>query len=354
MSSIEEILTYWRIIKKRLWLIILLCGATVSTIIVTSFIADPVYQSSISFQVIAPPPAEVSVYRGYSGGQERTEMAYTRNNFVNILSSSSTAWDVVRELGVWDQVTGDQLKNSVSLEDIENSDLTRITVVVNDPQLAADLANKLFEVSLRKYGELLARSSKASREFISGQLEATGLELEQAKAALTDFQIENKVGTLNGSIESHQSLLRSLRLQRDERWAEGDTESATLYDQLIHERELELQNIINLTAEYETLRTTVDQIQSTYDLLQAKETEAKLKENESQSVGFIQRLSEAPVPEQPVSPIRPAVIALGSVISLTIGIMAAFIMEYAETYQASLKAASEDSKDATVAHALSN
>jgi uncharacterized protein involved in exopolysaccharide biosynthesis len=345
--SIEELLIYWRIIKKRLWLIGLLCGATLGTILVISLTADSVYQSSIKFQVTAPPPEDVSLYKGYSTGKTREEIAITRGNFVNVLTSSAVAWDAVRELGVESQVTGDELKANTLVEDVEDSDLTMITVTAKDPQLAADLLNKLFEMGLRQYGQMLARSATTTREFISSQLETTGLELEQAKEALTTFQIENKVGRLNGAIDSQQDLLRSLRLERDRAWAQGDMERAAQYDKLIAQREVELQNIIHLSVEYEALQTAVDQAEATYSLLLAKETEAKLKENEILQVGFIQALDEARKPSRPISPLRPAIIALGGVVSLTIGIMLAFILEYVEAFQASDRSAADKSEDST-------
>jgi len=347
--SIEELLTYWLIIKKRLWLIGLLFGVTVGTILVILLSADPVYKASIKFQVTAPPPAEVTIYKAFSTGKLREEIAYTRGNFVNVLTSSSVAWDVVRELGVQDQMGGDELQASTQVEDVKNSDLTKITVTVKNPQLAADLVNKLFEVGLRHYGQVLARSATTSREFISSQLETTRLELEQAKEALTTFRIENKVGTLDGALESQQSLLRSLRFQRDQAWAEGNEEKAAQYDELIAEREVELQNLIHLSTEYEALETAVERAQSTYALLLAKETEAKLKENEILHVGFIQALGEARKPRQPVSPLNPTIIALGGVVSLIIGIMLAFVLEYVETFQVSAASTIDKTKDMAIA-----
>lgn len=333
--SIEELLIYWRIIKKRLWVIGLLCGTTLGTILVISLTAAPVYQSSIKFQVTTPPPAEITLYEGFGSGKSREEIAYTRGNFSNVLTSSAVAWDVVRELGVRDRITGDELRDNTLIEDVEDSDITQVTVTAKDPQLAADLLNKLFEMGLSTYGQVLARSATASRKFISSQLETTGLELKQAKEALTIFRIENKVGTLNGAINMQQDLLSSLRLRRDDALAKGDMEMAAQYDKLIAEREVELQNTIHLSAEYEALQTAVDQAQETYNLLLAKRTEATLKENEILHVGFIQALGEAPVPQRPVSPLNLAIIALGGVVSLIIGVMLAFVLEYVKTYQAS-------------------
>ncbi|MBW2037939.1 MAG: hypothetical protein JRI41_10805, partial [Deltaproteobacteria bacterium] len=129
---------------------------------------------------------------------------------------------------------------------------------------------------------------------------------------------------------------------------EGDGGKAAQYDRIIAEREIELQNLIHLSTKYETLQTAVEQAQATYNLLLAKETEAKLKENEILNVGFIQALGEAQEPTLPVSPLNPTIIALGSVVSLTLGIMLAFVLEYVERYQASVASAPDEGKGVTL------
>ena len=81
------------------------------------------------------------------------------------------------------------------------------------PQLAANLANTLVETALDYYGELRAKSFSSSREFITQQLDEVRNELSNARAALTQFQIENRVrasrALLNSFLTSSNCWVKS-------------------------------------------------------------------------------------------------------------------------------------------------
>ena len=90
--GIQDLLTYWKVIKKRLWLIGLLIGATVGTILVLSYTAKPVFGESVLFQGIAPPPEEVTLYSEFRSPSSREVIGYTTSNFIEIVRSEAVAW----------------------------------------------------------------------------------------------------------------------------------------------------------------------------------------------------------------------------------------------------------------------
>jgi len=330
--NLEDLLIYWRILRKRLWLIGLLVGTTIGTMLVVMYIAEPVYEASVRFQVRTPPSGDVVLFGEFKQPTAREEIAYAHSEFVDVLTSLAVAWDVVEELGLED-LRGNELATRITVEDVQGSTLTKVSVSANDPQLAADLVNTLMRLALRRYGEIRARSATMAREFIQQQLEIVGQQLDQAEQELIAFKIEHKVGGLDGLIASQQGLIRSLNLERDQALATGQTSVAAAYDRLIAEREAELQQLIGLSTTYTQLERTVDQLQGTYGLLLEKETEAQLKENEILNVSFIQVIGEARVPSKPKPPIRWSTVALGGVVSLITGIMIAFVWEYVERGQ---------------------
>ena len=93
---------------------------------------------------------------------------------------------------------------------------------------------------------------------------------------------------------------------------------------------LELQNLLVLRPQYTALKAATSQARGTYDMLLDRQTQAKLKENEIENVGFISVLGPARKPSQPV-PFSPKMALLGAAVSLVVGVLLAFGWEYLET-----------------------
>jgi uncharacterized protein involved in exopolysaccharide biosynthesis len=193
------------------------------------------------------------------------------------------------------------------------------------------------EEALRQYGQLRAGSATASKEFIGAELEASQGDLEEAQEALMAFKIENRVGSLSGMVYEQQELISDLRMRRDDARASKQLDEATRYDQLIAQREAELQDLVRLSISYDALEANVKQAQETYDFLLEKQTEAKLTENEVMAVGYIQVLGEARPPAGPVSPYNYKLLAMGVIVSLAVGVVLAFVWAFVESAAGSEK-----------------
>lgn len=327
--DIQELIAYWKVIKKRLWLIGLLVGVTVGTVLVISYVAKPVYRATALFQVTTPPPGEVTLYQEFRSPELGEQLGQTEASFIQLVQSLDVAWRTIGALGM--EMQGEDLLEMVTLERLEEgSPYIKLSATADSPQLAATLANTLIETALEYYGELRAKSFTSSREFISHQLDEVRGELSGAQEALVQFQIRNKVGSLSTLVDSQQFLIRQLNFERDQALAEGNMALASNYDQIIVERQRELQGLLELSTEYDTLRAAVDRASTTYYYLLDRETEAKLKENELSNVGFI-RVIAARERSRPLPRVSPKIILLGMVVSLALGIMLAFFLEYLET-----------------------
>ena len=300
---------------------------TMVTLVIISIFAPRVYLASAQLQVIAPSPGTITLYGGFRSGGFRDEIAYTQNTFIEILTGWVVAWRTVEAIDT--RLSSEELqeRTEVSVE----SDFIGLTVTGDTPDEAAQLANGLAAEALAYYGELLARSSGASREFISAQLELARQELDRAQVALMQFKIENKIGPLDNDIGQQTSLIRSLRRSRDDAMAGSDIPKANAYDVLIAQREQELQTLLNLSAQYQALEMAVAQASSTYDYLLSKEAEAKITENQIRNVSFIQVVEPAYPPDRSTSTFSKSILALGGVLSLVLGVAVAFIWEYMET-----------------------
>ena len=324
--GIQELLFYLKVLKKRWWLILLLIVSTVGSILAVFYTAKPVYRSSLKFLFSSPPIAELSVYGDFRNPSIREEISYARANFIEILGNPSTIWRAIETLD--QDLSVDDIK--VIVEPSETSEIVRLTVEMEEPQLAADMANALMDVALETYGELRARPTTMSHAFISAQLDAAYAKWKQAQEALTEFRIENGISDLDSALEQRQSLVRSLMLERDEALVKENLELAAKYDGVIAQHEVELQNLAWLSSQYAELETTVRQTRELYDLLLSKETEAAIKENEILSGGFVSVLGPARPSKQPISAFNSKVVLLGAIVSLAVGVLLSVAWEYLE------------------------
>jgi uncharacterized protein involved in exopolysaccharide biosynthesis len=324
--DIKELITYFRVIKKRLWLIGLLMGATLGAVFIISYLSRPLYKATTSFQVTAPVPADVSLFNNeFRTSTARDELRYTKSNFLEVLRSEFVIRQVIEELQL--DISPDKLlMEQILIEQDELSDFVKLTVTADSPKMANAIANTLMDKATHYFGELSARSFTANRESIQEQLQTRKEELDQAKAALIQFKIKNKIGSLGGLVDKQQSLIVDLKLSRDTALAEGDQPAVFAYDQIITARERELQDLILLTLDYDNLQDSVEKIDTTYSGLVDKETEAKLKENELLSAKFI-RVIPASEPTQPLPRINTTLTSVAAIVSLVVGILIAFLLE---------------------------
>lgn len=323
----HELLLYWQIIRKRLWLIGLLVGTTLAVMLLGFYLSKPLYRASASFEVTAPLPAGVSLFQEYKTGSTTDELFRTRNTFLAVLQSGLVLSQVIDQVGL-DTELSDLPDKIAVLSDIDST-FTEVSVTVQDPTQAAAIANALLDKASQYFGEVGASSLTANKIFIQQQLQTTKEELDKEKAAFIQFKIENRLSSLEDLLKSQGDLIRVLRVNHDEALAEGRAEFVAGYAQVIAERERELQGLILLQAEYETLKANVARVEAVYSALLAKETEARLKENEVLSATYIQ-IVPAREPSSPLPRVDPKILILGGVGSLALGIMIAFIMHAVE------------------------
>jgi uncharacterized protein involved in exopolysaccharide biosynthesis len=327
--EIQDLSKYFKIIRKWWWVIILLFGATVGTMLVIAFLTEVQYEATVTVQISAPAPQEVPLYSEFGRQSVRDEIAQTRDSFSELLLEGDIPYRALEALPDI-QVRGGELRDGMTIDIPANSQLMHVRVRASDSETAALLANTLVETGLERYGQLLAQPTANTRQFIERELEVTREELTAAEAELAQFKIANKLGDLNSAINNHYNLGRSLTMQRDLAWAEGDKAKAQALEEVILKREAELQNMIGLSAEYYELVDRVERVRATYDYLLDTRSEAQIKENQILAMGSIQIITPARPPQKPVSAIDSKLIVLGAVASILAGVLLTFLLEYLE------------------------
>jgi uncharacterized protein involved in exopolysaccharide biosynthesis len=332
----KDILKYLKIIRKWWLVILLLVASTVGTLVTIPFLTEPQYEATVTIQVSAPPPQEVPLYSSYNRQYLQVEIDRTRSSFSEFVLEGDIPYRAVEALPDI-QMGGAELRDRIEIEIPEDGQLMRISIRASDPQKAALLADTVVDIGLTQYGLLLAQSTVNTRKFIEQELDLARTELRTAGADLTQFQVTHKIGSFSSAINSQHDILRSLVLQYDLARAGADSVKAAALDEVIKEREIELQNLIGLSVEYSELADHVDRVRATYNYLLDRRTEAQIKENQILELDTIQTIIPARPPSRPIAVISAKIIVLGGVVSLLMGMLLTFLLEYLVISNASHK-----------------
>jgi uncharacterized protein involved in exopolysaccharide biosynthesis len=223
---------------------------------------------------------------------------------------------------------GGELRQRIEVSIPEDSHLMRVGVKSPNAEMSALLANAVVETALQQYAELAAKPTAGMRQFIEVQLEVAQSEYEAAEAELTQFQVANKIGSLDTALDRQYDLIRTLKSTRDIAEAEENTARMRALDAIILDREAELQNLIGLSSEYYTLVGRVNRARDTYNFMLDKKAEAQIKENQILELASVQIITPARPPVRPVAAMDSKLIALGTVVSLIAGVLLAVFLEY--------------------------
>ena len=248
----NDLVQYLRAIRRWWWVIFLLFGVTVGTMLTITLLAEPEYKATTTIQVSAPPPQEVPLFSSFGRLSLRDAINQTQASFAEFLREGDAAWRALEVLPDM-PLTPRQVRENIEIETPADSQLMRITVAAPDPDAAALLANTIVKIGLEQYGILLAQPTASTRIFIERELEVSRKELTTAEDDLTQFQINNTVGDLKLAIDSQYSLIRSLKTEADKIRATGDVARVQALERIILEREAELQDLVGISTTYNDL-----------------------------------------------------------------------------------------------------
>jgi polysaccharide biosynthesis transport protein len=147
-----------------------------------------------------------------------------------VITSFPVVKEAAKEVGIIDKnIDEEEILNSQELmrristieaaivtEPEENTNIIRITVTYNDPEMAANIANALAE-SYKKYNkELLNKRTIETKKFIEKQLEELDARLKDAEDKLKDFQNKKEIVSLDSQAMFDLKALGELELSYKE------------------------------------------------------------------------------------------------------------------------------------------
>ncbi len=198
-------LDYWRVIRVRLPLIILVFLLVVITAAVVTHFMPKQYQSAVTMQV-KQNDTLMKVFNS-QGSMTGFDPRFLTTQF-EIIQRKEMLYPVIDALGLeqrWSSQYGlssreqayFKLRNMIDVREIRNTELIQIGVMSTDPKEASEIANRIAEEYQRKRIEdqqqLVSRSLTQLQDEVAKQRK----KVEDLRAEATRIRIENKIQDMN-------------------------------------------------------------------------------------------------------------------------------------------------------------
>jgi len=322
---------YWQIVqKRRLVLVIIFIAIVLSTIIYTDM-QKPTYRATASVQLIERKTL----------GDILTQLVTVKTGDplatqAMIITSLPVLEKVVVELGLGGEYAGttavmqeaSRLQEAVSTDIVTGTNIIRINVTYGNPQIAADIANKIAEVYIVENLKEKTKKSRLLREFIEKQLEEVSNKLKSSEEALARFKeievpsgvglaLQDRLAELEAK---HQTLVQQYTLLHPD---------VKKIEEQITQLKEQLKSLPQKELEYNRLTRDAEINASLYRDLKNKLGAARIAEAEQiEDVALVDR---AVAPTSPVSPNKPFNYLLGIVVGLMLGLAGTFVLEQLDT-----------------------
>ncbi|MBN9886026.1 GumC family protein [Salipiger abyssi] len=224
-----------------------------------------------------------------------------------------------------------------------------ITVTLDDPQKAADLANELMYTVIEQSRNRSVDRARETLTFFEGEAERVSGEINAMEAQIATYKREN-AAALPGGLASLRDQLATLQdnllqLDRDIVALEANSsrqreevlarQVALMREQkaLVQNRIAEIQQTILEAPEVERelsgLERRLDELQEQYGVITRRKAEAEMGQmlEDRQQMDRFEVLETALVPEVPASGSRKKLAVMGGVGSVLAGIGLAFVVE---------------------------
>ncbi len=191
----------------------------------------------------------------------------------------------------------------------------------------------------RDGAQIQASQAETLAQQYQAQADATAAELAAVQQALAELSGGEEAPTAGqqASLDAQAVLVVELgqtaaeqrsAARAQQALAAGQRTVASQNERLLNQRAGDLAQLIGLSSDYNTLLAEVDSALADYDFLRGKAAEARLKEAQALSVGSLQVVDPAFLPNEPGGSSVLRVALLMAVVSLLFGLVAAMLLEF--------------------------
>jgi len=205
-----ELREYWLILRRWLWLVVLGTFLAAAAAFIVSRNTQPVYQSTVTLRV---DPSTGRLTNEYAGLLVAEQLAGTYSQQMQMRPVMEAT---LEELGLQQQMTAGQLAGLVSVSPVRDTQLIRLSVEHTDPELAAEIANKIADVFIFQNQQFEQSRYAASKHSLSAELANVRLDLETTQTAIdvlgvpTTPEDQLELERLNLTLSSQQATYANL------------------------------------------------------------------------------------------------------------------------------------------------
>src|SRR5438874_931118 len=336
MAHNEEVklhfLDYWRVIRIR-WVLVLLAFLLVLiTAAIFTYFQPREYQAGVFVEVKST--AENPRIFGQGDPNQPIHDPQLAPTVYQVIQRTGILYPVIEQLTLQDkwardgrrpsrEITYQMLRNKLDVDEVRNTDLLQISVYDGNPQLAADIANKIVTVyqdrRVQEEKEILTNYQDALAQealLLNSGLGENHPKVKSLRAARQVYtrQLEQQIGIIREGLE------------RNLKSAQGTRDELRKRLEQINNKQLQTKN---LSASYARAKNAYIKEKT---LLDGVRTRAQTQTMEMAMPRFA--VSVKQVAEPPSYPARPRVglnLTLGMLVGLVIGVGLAFFIEYLDT-----------------------
>lgn len=201
---------YWRIIRRRKWLIAAIVFTVTLAVIITSFMMAPIFESSSTLYIKEYNP---SLFGGNFFGADVSALSTLEeiNTQIEILKSRSVLEEVILQLNLIEkfeiekemaeaqrfQAALSELRSSISAIPIRNTRLIKVSIRSKDPEMAMEITNSISMAFIERNMGTKRGEANAVLAFVSEQLLQVNEKLKIAEEELLKYKEAEGIGVLN-------------------------------------------------------------------------------------------------------------------------------------------------------------
>lgn len=304
---------YWRIIKKRQWVGLMIFTATFLSTVFYTHLQIPLYraQALVKFE----PPAARSMSTGMAF--DPTAAMQTQ---IQLLSSSDIYARVAQRM----RLTPDTLPGAVSAVPGDTGGMISITVTGPDRLGAADLANAFVDTYVEKDLEERTRATKATLADIDARRTAVEKQLHDLEEGKKEFMRQNPFLGSRGSLAGTLSELEARRRELGKKFTAEHPDIIKL-EQKIQQTKAQLSQAPAQDMEFEHISRDIRINEESYITLTKEYEGAKLEL--ASAVSWVTIISAATAPTAPYFPNKRVNYLVGGMMGAFLAVLMAFILE---------------------------
>ena len=326
-----ELKTYLSIIARRKWIVIGLFIILLLATVAVFRVVPPKYSATTKLRVLTP----------RTGGTNYVsfDIYYaTRlmNTYVSFISSGSLQNEIMKNLKLTDPP-------DVTATVVADSEVIKITAQARDPNVTASIANMAAEMLMTSSNNSADEEIKAQQAALNQQLIELDKSLSMARSTYKQLTVpytQNNtiIAGLNLQIDFDQRLYLALkdRYELNQSAKSDPIEQASLNSQLSdlkNQIDQEKAKAADLNAKVAADAVQISAAQADISLKEQQYTTMVTQQNEFNTIRSVQGtntlvvVDQATPPATPVFPNMLLVYSLGSVISLFLAVLVAFVID---------------------------